>query len=96
MRDPKRTGTPHEEQQSQLTWTLGGSKSQQPKSILRLDLGPFTSVADEKLGLHASPPTSGAGAVHEPDACLPMDTMPLNGQPYLASVGEDVSSPEAT
>ena len=41
LRDPKRTGTPQEDQQSQLTWTLEVSHTlnHQPKSEHRLDLG---------------------------------------------------------
>jgi hypothetical protein len=43
---------------------------------------------------------TGAGAVPEPVACLPaylpVDTVPLNGQPCLVSVGEDVPSPAVT
>jgi hypothetical protein len=42
LRAPKEIGTPQEEQQSQLTWTLGGSQrlSHQSKSIHGLDLDP--------------------------------------------------------
>ena len=39
----KRTGTLQEDQESQLTWTLGGSQrvNHQPKSKHQLDLGPL-------------------------------------------------------
>jgi hypothetical protein len=39
-------------------------------------------VADEQFGLHGDPPTTGAGAVPESVACLPVDPLPR-----LASVG---------
>ena len=70
LRDPKRTGTPQEDQQSKLTWTLGGSQrmNHQPKSMHGLDL--CTDGADEQLGVHAGPPTIGAEAVSESVACL--------------------------
>ena len=58
LRGLKRTGTPQEEQQSQLTWTLGGSQrlNHQPKSIQEWTaLQPDTYVADVQLGLHLSP-----------------------------------------
>ena len=40
LQAPEGTGTPQEDQQSQLTWTLGGSQrlNHQPKSIHGLDL----------------------------------------------------------
>ena len=42
------------------------------------------------------PQTAGEGVVPEPaaclPACLPVDSVPLNGQHGLASVGQDVSS----
>jgi hypothetical protein len=43
LRDLKRTGPPQEHQQSQLTWTLGGSQklNHQLKSKHGLDLGPL-------------------------------------------------------
>jgi hypothetical protein len=68
LRDPGRTGTPQENQQSQLTQTLGGFErfNHQPKSKHRLDLGPHTSAADEQLGLHDDSPITGAEAVPEP------------------------------
>jgi hypothetical protein len=42
----KGIGTPQEDQQIQLTWTLGGSLSlsHQPKNIHRLDLGLPTHI----------------------------------------------------
>jgi hypothetical protein len=70
--DPEWIGTPQEDQQSQLTWTLGGSQrlSYQPKSIYGLDLTPSpTYVADVQLNLHKGPPTIGAGAILESAAC---------------------------
>ena len=70
--------------------------NQQPKVKLRLDLGSCTYIAEEQLGLHVSPPTTGAGTVPEPVACLPVDPVPLNGLPCLASVGEDVPGPAVT
>jgi hypothetical protein len=36
-----------------------------------LTYAPCTYLADEQLGLHMSIPTTGAGAVPEPVACLP-------------------------
>lgn len=49
---------------------------------------PCTHVADEQLGLHVSPPTTGAGSVSEPVACLPVEPVPC-----LGSVGKEVPSP---
>ena len=45
-----------EDQQNQITWTLGGSQrlNCQPKSIHGLD--PCTYVADVQFDLHAGPP----------------------------------------
>jgi hypothetical protein len=50
-RGPKRTGTPQEDQQSHLTWTLGASQrlNHQPKG--KVDLGPCTYIAVEQLAL---------------------------------------------
>ena len=42
------------------------------------------------------PQTTGAGAVPEPPAYLTVDSIPLNEQPCLASVGEDVPNPVET
>ena len=42
------------------------------------------------VGFYPYPSTTRAVAVPEPVACLPVDPMPLNGQPCLASVEEDV------
>ena len=42
------------------------------------------------------PQTTGAGAVPEPPAYLTVDSIPLNEQPCLASVAEDVPSTPAT
>jgi hypothetical protein len=49
--------TAEEDQQSQLTWTLGSSQrlNHQPKCIQGLGLGLFTCVADVQLGLHVAP-----------------------------------------
>ena len=49
--------TAEEDQQSQLTWTLGSSQrlNHQPKCIQGLGLGLFTCVADVQLGLHVDP-----------------------------------------
>ena len=46
LRDLKRTGTPQEDQQSQLTWTLRGSQrlNHQPKSMHGLDQGPLAHI----------------------------------------------------
>ena len=43
LRDLKKTGTPQEDQESQLVWILGGSQrlNHQPKSEQELDLGPI-------------------------------------------------------
>lgn len=41
-------------------------------------------------------PTTGARAVPESVACLPVDPLPLTGLPCLASVGEDEPSPAVT
>lgn len=49
LRDSKMIGTPQEDQQSQLTWTVGGFQrlNHQLKSEHGLDLGPCPYVADE-------------------------------------------------
>jgi hypothetical protein len=43
LRNPKRKGILQEDQQSQLTWTLGSSQrtNHQPKNIHRMDVGPL-------------------------------------------------------
>ena len=74
-------GCSQEEQQSQLTWTLGGSQR----------LNGHTHVADEQLGLHVVPQLQELGLSL---TLLPeMDPAPLTGLPCLASVGKDVPSP---
>jgi hypothetical protein len=72
MRALKAIGTPQEDQQSPLTWTLGGSQrlNHQPKSKHGLHLGPCTHVADVQLGLHAGPPKDGVGDFPESVTCL--------------------------
>ena len=69
LRDLDRTGTTREDQQSQLTWILGGS--------LRLNHQPLswtealcTYVAEVQLGHHVGLPTTEAGNVSELLACL--------------------------
>jgi hypothetical protein len=71
LRDLKRTGTSQENQQRQLTWTLGDSQrlNNQPKSKHRLDLGPLNKLATWS-------PTIGVGALPESVACLPVDPHP--------------------
>ena len=46
-----------QDQQNQLTWTLVGSQklTHKPKSILKLNLAPYTYVMDAHLGLHMDP-----------------------------------------
>ena len=59
----------------------------------RLDIGPL-HVANEHLDVHTGPPKQleqGLSLSLFP-TCLPVDPTPLNGQPCLASVGEDVPS----
>ena len=72
MRDPK--GTNYTGKPTEYT-NLNTWRSQRlnhhPKSKQGLDLGPCTYVEDEQLGLHGDFPTTGAGAVPEPTACLP-------------------------
>ena len=55
---PEGVGTPQEDRQSQLTWTVEGFQrlSQQPKGIHGLDLGLCSYVADVQLGLQVGPP----------------------------------------
>ena len=98
FRDQKSTGTVQEDQQNQLTWTLGDPQrlNHQPKSMYGLDLDHLYICSDEQLSLHAGPPTTGAGAVLEPTVCLPVDYISLAGLPCLASVEEDASSPAET
>jgi hypothetical protein len=68
----KGIGTPQEDQQCQLTWTLGSSQrlSYQPKSIHRLDLGPWHRRSRCAVSLYVDPPTTGAGVVPKTIACL--------------------------
>ena len=49
--DPKRIGT-QQENQSQLTWILGGFKglSHQPKSIHGLELAPYIHICSRYVG----------------------------------------------
>ena len=63
---PKKTTTPQEDQENQLTWTFGDSQrlDHQPQSERGLDLDPCppsfpTYVAEVQLGFHAGPPTTG-------------------------------------
>lgn len=39
------------------------------------------------------PPTTGVGTVPKSIACLPVDPVPLNRSPCLASLGKDAPSP---
>jgi len=97
--ESKRTDTLWEEQQSQLTWTLGGSQSlnYQPKREHRLDLGPLHRCSRVTACYSCGSPTNGAWAIPEYTCiCLSMDTVSLNGLPCLASVGGDVPSPVVT
>ena len=60
LKDSKRTGTPQEDQQSQLTWTLGGSQrlNHQRKYIHGLDLTPTPKIYEADMQLHVGlPPT---------------------------------------
>ena len=70
FRGPKKTVTPQEDQESELTWTLGDSQrlNLQPKSIQGLDLSP-PHISDIQLGLSVGPPTTGVGVVPESIAC---------------------------
>jgi hypothetical protein len=72
LRNPKRTETPQEEKQSQLTLTLGGSQSlnHQLESKHGLDLETYTFVANMQFVLHADFSTTGADPVPEYVACL--------------------------
>ena len=56
---------------------------------------PHTCAADVQLSLHTGSPTISVGSVSKAVACLWI-LVPLTGQPYLASVGEDVPSPAVT
>jgi hypothetical protein len=72
-RVPERIGTPQEDQQSQLIWTLEGLSEIGPstKSTHQLDLGlPHSYVADVQLSLHVSPSTTGAEAISDSVVCL--------------------------
>jgi hypothetical protein len=78
LRDLKKTEIPRENQQSQLTWTLGSSQRLNHQLRESTDTSaPWTYVADE----HSGPPTTGVGPVSESVACLPVGPTPLNGQP---------------
>jgi hypothetical protein len=58
-------GTLQDDQQSQLTWILGGSQrlNHQPKSIHGLDLGNPHICSRVQRSLYPCPPTIGVGAV---------------------------------
>ena len=51
---------------------------------------------DIQLGLHIDSPATGGGTVPESVASLPVDSVPLTGLLYLASVRETVPSPAVT
>ena len=72
LRNTKRAGSPQEDQQSQLTRTLGDSNTlnHQRASMSWAYTPSPTYVADMQLSLHVGPSTTGAGAVCESAACL--------------------------
>jgi len=82
----KKTGTP---QEIQLSWTLGGFQrlNHQPRSEHGLGLGICNRSA---AWFHAGSPT---GAEDVPESVARLDSVPLVGLSYLASVGEDSPSP---
>lgn len=86
--------TTQDDQQSQITWSLGDSQrlNHQAKSISMLDLVPHTYVADGQLGHPTGTPAYRTGAVPKSDSgcCL------TNWVPLLASVGEDAYIPSET
>ena len=57
LQAPKEIGIPQEDNQSQLTWTLGLSETEPPtKEHTQAELRPLhTNVADVQLGLHVGP-----------------------------------------
>lgn len=60
----------------------------------RLELGPWKYGADEQFGLHVDPLNTGTGPVLEPVTCLlACGSHTPDGQPYVASLGEDVPKP---
>ena len=62
LRDLNEIGSPEEDQQCQLTWTLRGSQKldHQPKSKYELDLGPQNIYSRGAVGLYLGPPVTGA------------------------------------
>jgi hypothetical protein len=94
LRDCKRTGTPQEDQQSQLTCTFGDSQrlNHQPKSEHGLDIGPL-----HVCNRWAAWSSCGSSKQLEPGLslsllpiCLAVSPISPNGQSWLALVGEDV------
>ena len=70
LRNPEEIGTPNEDQQNQLIWTLGGT---QRLTNQRAYIGfspPQTYAADVQLGLYVGPPTTGARAHPDFSPCL--------------------------
>ena len=81
LRTLKEIGTPQEDEQSQLTWTLGLSETE-PLAKEHTQAGPsppnHTYVTDMQLCLHGSPPSTGVGAVPKAVTSL-WNPFPLSG-----------------
>jgi hypothetical protein len=75
LRAMKGIGTPQEDQQSPLTWTLGGSQrlNHQPKNIFGLDLAPNTNICSN-VQLHLC-----VGPKHLKGAGLSLKLLPVHG-----------------
>jgi len=89
--------TSQEDLQRQLTWDHGGSQrlGHQPGSTKELDLDPYTSVTNMRLGLHVGSLARGVGVVLVSVPCHWI-FFPLPGLPCWVSVGEVISSSAET
>jgi hypothetical protein len=84
LNTPKMIGTLQDDQQSQLTWTLGALiLNHQPNEIHRLDLGSPHTLQILKNWNRGYPKS----------CCLSMGYVLLDGLLCLASVEEDVANP---
>lgn len=88
LRNLKSTGTPQYLTESANLGPRELSETESPTEE--------QSVSGKRLFLHVGPPNNWSRAVPEPVACPPVDPVPLNGQPCLASAGGNVPGPAVT
>ena len=96
LRNPKRTGIPQADEQSQFTWTLGDSQrpNYQPKSIQGLDLSTQPLPHIESWPSWCSPKNWSGDLLWL--CCLYLPPVFLIGLSCLTAVGEDLPSPTVT